>query len=77
MPDLLDIHLDFDTLHLAAERDATRTVYEASHAAAMEAADRKSRRLRHTEPAETVLKHAQDPTTGRDVLLVGTRWVTD
>lgn len=74
---VLDVHLDFDTLHLALERDATRTVYEASQKAAEEEAARRGCTLRHPDPRETVLKHGKDPTTGRDVLLVGTRWIAD
>lgn len=78
MPDqLLDIHLDFDLLHLATRPDATRTVYEASHKAATDEAERQHRRLRHPDPRETVVKHATDPLTGRDILLVGTRWLCD
>lgn len=78
MPEhLLDIHLDFDPLLLARERDATRTIAEVSHQAARDEAESNGRRLRHPEPVDVVLKHAADPVTGQDVLLVSTRWVTD
>lgn len=73
----LDIHLDFDTLNLARERDATRTVYEASQQAAIEQAARQGVTIRHPDPRETVIKEAKDPLTGRDVLLIGTRWLVD
>lgn len=74
---LLDIHLDFDTLHLALEVDATRAVYEASQKAADDEAARRGGRLRHPDPRETNIQHGKDPLTGRDVLLVSTRWLVD
>lgn len=74
---LLDIHLDFDLPHLSTHRDATRLVYEASQRAATEAATRQGATLRHPDPRETVVKQAIDPLTGRDALLVSTRWVID
>lgn len=78
MPErLLDIHLDFDTMRLALELDPTRTVYEASQQAAIDAAARDGGRLRHSDPRETVIKEATDPLTGHDVLLVSTRWIVD
>lgn len=75
--EFLDIHCDFDLLYLAGERDATRTVYEVSQRAAVEEAARNGCVLRHSDPRETVLKEGRDPVTGRDVLLVGTRWTVD
>lgn len=77
MPDLLDIHLDFDPAALARSRDATRTIAEASHQAANDQATEAGRRLRHPEPIDIVVKNATHPLTGQDVLLVSTRWVTD
>lgn len=79
MPDhLLDVHLDFDPHLLPLDKTAaTRTVYEASHKAAENAAAQEGRFLRHPDPRETVIKAAQHPLTGQDVLLVSTRWVAD
>lgn len=74
---LLDIHLDFDPLRLAHEADATRCVYEASQQAAITKASERGGILRHSDPRETVLQEAKDPLTGRDVLLVSTRWLID
>lgn len=74
---LMDIHLDFDMLRLATVADATRLVYEASQKAASDEAERRGGRLRHSDPRETVVKEGIDPLTGRDTLLVGTRWVVD
>lgn len=73
----LDIHLDFDTLELGRHADPTRTIYEASHKAATDQAERAGGRLRYTDPRETVVKHGIDPLTTRDVTLVATRWVVD
>lgn len=78
MPDrYLDVCLDFDTLELGRHRDPTRTVYEASHKAATEKAENAGGVLRYTDPRETDIATAVDPLTGRDVLLVSTRWVVD
>lgn len=74
---LLDIHLDFDVMSLAGDHDPTRTVYEASQRAAVEECSRRGATLRHSDPRQTVIKTAQDPLTGRDVLLIGTRWIAD
>lgn len=78
MPDLLDIHLDFNPDLLPVDRKAaTRTIYEASHKAAEDAAAQHGRTLRYTDPRETVIKDAEHPITGQHVLLVSTRWLTD
>ena len=75
---LLDVHLDFDPVLLPLDRKAaTRTVYEASHKAAVDAAATEGRTLRHPDPRETVIKAATHPITGQDVLLVSTRWLAD
>lgn len=75
---LLDVHLDIDpTLLPLDHKAATRTIYEASHKAAEDAAATEGRFLRHTDPRETVIKDAQHPVTGQHVLLVSTRWLTD
>lgn len=79
MPDhLLDVHLDIDPTLLPLDRKAaTRRVYELSHKAAVDAAATEGRFLRHPDPRETVIKAAQHPITGQDVLLVSTRWLAD
>jgi hypothetical protein len=74
---IIDVHLDFDTLRLAQVADPTRLIYEASQKAAEDEAERRGARLRHPDPRETVVKEATDPLSGRDVLLVGTRWIVD
>jgi hypothetical protein len=75
MPDI-DIHLEFDPLAVARTKDPTRTVAEASHYAATEAALAAGVTLRHPEPIEVVTTKAVTP-TGFDVLLVATRWTID
>ena len=74
---LLDVHLEFDPGYLADQYDPTRTIAEASHHAATEKARDAGGTLRHPDPREVVAETAIDPTTGRDVLLVATRWVVD
>lgn len=74
---VIDIHLDFDMLRLATVADPTRLVYEASQKAAQDEAERRGARLRHPDPRETVVKEGIDPLSGRDTLLVGTRWIVD
>lgn len=74
---ILDIHLDFDPLRLAQEPNPERLVYEASQKAAADEAAQRGCRLRHSDPRETVIQDGKDPLTGREVLLVGTRWVVD
>jgi hypothetical protein len=72
----IDIHLEFDPLAVARTRDPTRTVAEASHYAATEAAREIGATLRHPEPVEVVTTKAVTP-QGADVLLVATRWTID
>lgn len=74
---VMDVYLEFDPLHLAGQRDPTQTIAEASHHAATEQARAGNGTLRHPDPREVDAKKAIDPTTGRDVLLVATRWVVD
>lgn len=73
---LIDIQLELDPLRLAAEPDPVRTIAElARHEA--EATVSTMGRLRHPEPVEITSKQAINALTGRDVMLVATRWVVD
>jgi hypothetical protein len=74
---VLDIHLEVDPLRLASERDPARAVAELSRQAAETQCAERRAQLRHPDPREVVTRRALDATTGRDVLLVATRWVAD
>lgn len=74
---VLDVHLELDPLRLAGEKDPTRTIAELSRREAEERCAAAGARLRHPDPREVVAHQAISATTGRDVMLVATRWVAD
>lgn len=74
---IFDVSLELDTFRLAAEKDPTRTIAELSRHKAEEFADEHRLRLRHPDPREVELSEAINPTTGKPVTLVATRWIAD
>ncbi|MCA1569316.1 MAG: hypothetical protein LC798_03130 [Chloroflexi bacterium] len=74
---LLDVHLEFDPVALAAERDPTQTIAEASRHVAEERCAEQGATLRHPDPRDVTAQRATSLTTGADVLLVATRWLAD
>lgn len=71
---LFDVHLELDPLRLAREKDPTRTIAELSYHAAVEHADANGLRLTDPEPREVHVRQGLGAQTGRDVMLVATRW---
>jgi hypothetical protein len=78
MPDrTLDIHLELDPTFLRGLKDPTQTIAEIAHAEAENQALKAGARLRHPEPADIVVDTGISKDTGREVLLVATRWICD
>lgn len=77
MERLLDVHVELDPVALGRQRDPVQTIAEVSRRAAEDRCAETGVTLRHPDPREVVTRTAIDPLSGRDVLLVATRWVTD
>jgi hypothetical protein len=74
---ILDVHIELDPVKLAKEQDMVKTVAMLSREAAEAEAEREHVILRHPDPSEVVLKQGVSVTTGKDVMMVATRWVGD
>lgn len=74
---MFDIHLELDPLHLARERNPTRTIAELAHREAEHYAANHGLVLRHPDPREIHVGNGISKATGRDVTLIATRWIAD
>lgn len=74
---ILDIHLELDPLELYAQADPAQAVAELARFQAEIAALERRAKLRHPEPIDLVSKPAVERLTGKQVVLVATRWVAD
>lgn len=70
----IDVSCELNPVQLAQERDPARFVLELSRETADARCAESGARLRTDRAPEVVVSHAIEPTTGRDVILVASRW---
>ena len=74
---VFDIHLELDPHLLAKHRNPTRAIAELARDQAEQFATDHGLVLRHPDPREVHVANGISRTTGRDVMLVATRWLAD
>jgi len=70
----IDVNLDLDALVLAEQPDPSRYALEMSRETADRRCHESGAQLRTDRPPEVVIGRGIDPLTGRDVVMVASRW---